>query len=221
MIMNIGKKTRNIRYKGVKLIMKYITPKLLESIHHSTFSRNHIKLMKDINPINVRPAIQFIKNIFKDKDLIGLELGVNRGLNAKSIIENLNIKKLFLVDIWKNYYYIPKNANKNYLFVKQIFKNDNRIEIIKGKSLEVCKNFNNMLDFIYIDSNHSYNDVYNDLLNWITKIKINGIISGHDIDSYSLDYEAPQVYPAVIDFCSDYGYVFYIDTPDFYFIKRE
>ena len=200
--------------------MKLLTPKLSEAIDHQTFNRNHIVLKKDINPINIRPAIAFMKQYFKNKALIGLELGVMRGNNARSILDNLNIKRLYLVDAWINYYYIPKNADKNYLHVKQLFKRDNRIKIIKGFSLEVCKYFNDKLDFIYIDSDHSYNAVYNDILNWIKYIKLEGVISGHDIEFDRENLYAIKTYSAVSDYCTNFNYTCYINSPDFYIIKR-
>jgi hypothetical protein len=39
---------------------------------------------------------------------------------------------------------------------------------------------NNSLDFVFIDGDHSYDGVFNDITNWFPKIKIGGIISGHD-----------------------------------------
>ena len=224
-MLNIAKITKKIRYKTSGIILKYLTPKLYESIEHQTFRAEHIKFMKDINPINIRPSIEFMKHYFKDKSIIGLELGVKRGNNAKSILNNLNISKLYLVDFWKNYHYIPKNANKNYIHVIQEFKNDKRVEIIKGNSLEICKNFKDSLDFIYIDSNHIYNSLYNDIANWINKVKYNGIISGHDITVDNIKninyFYYKQVYESVRDYCLNNGYIFYIQTPDWFFIKRE
>lgn len=222
----IAKYTKNIRYNLISKILKVLTPKLFETIHSQTFkaSSNSIIMNKDIIPIPIRPSIKFMKNYFNNKPLTGLELGVKRGNNAKSILSNLNIKKLFLIDAWLNYYYIPKNNILNYKYVQQLFKNNSKIEIIKGKSLDIQKNFNILLDFIYIDSDHSYKAIYNDIFYWSNNIRKGGIIAGHDIRINSKDtIDNPNgfcVYPAVNDYCTDFNYTYYIYPPDWWFIKN-
>ena len=53
----------------------------------------------------------------------------------------------------------------------------------KGRSSDVCKNFEDeYFDFIYIDADHSFDAVLNDLKNWYPKVKKGGVISGHDWD---------------------------------------
>ena len=47
----------------------------------------------------------------------------------------------------------------------------------------------NTLDFCYIDADHSYDSVKNDLDIWLPKIKINGIICGHDYIEDGLHYD--------------------------------
>ena len=44
------------------------------------------------------------------KHLTGVEIGVDEGKNAISILKNLNIIKLYLVDPWIEYY--EKSSNK-------------------------------------------------------------------------------------------------------------
>lgn len=47
----------------------------------------------------------------------------------------------------------------------------------------------NTLDFCYIDANHNYDGVKNDLDIWLPKIKLNGIICGHDYIEDGLHYD--------------------------------
>jgi len=51
----------------------------------------------------------------------------------------------------------------------------------------------NSIDIIFIDANHSYEGVKKDLQSWFSKVKIKGIIAGHD-------FWAEQVKSAVLDF---------------------
>lgn len=70
------------------------------------------------------------------------------------------------------------------------------------------------LDFVFIDGNHSYKSVYEDITLWIKKIKPGGIIGGDDFD----DVEFPGVVHAVKQILSDKfqlnGRVWYYQAPD-------
>ena len=58
--------------------------------------------------------------------------------------------------------------------------------IIKDYSQNACKCFeNNFFDWVYIDANHTYDAIFNDINNWWPLIKNNGYICGHD---YFTDY---------------------------------
>lgn len=55
------------------------------------------------------------------------------------------------------------------------------INVIQKDSNEAVKDYeNNSLDFIYIDADHSYEAVKNDINIWIPKIKTNGTLVGDD-----------------------------------------
>lgn len=57
----------------------------------------------------------------------------------------------------------------------------NRYFILKGNSLELAVKFpNESLDFIFIDANHTYEDVKADILAYIPKVKKGGVLGGHD-----------------------------------------
>lgn len=52
---------------------------------------------------------------------------------------------------------------------------------------------NDSLDFIFIDGDHSYQGVYNDIKNWLPKLKRGKTIAGHD-------YHWNEIRKAVVDF---------------------
>jgi len=67
----------------------------------------------------------------------------------------------------------------------------------------------NSIDFIYIDASHDYENVKNDLIHWYPKVKIGGVIAGHD-------YYREEVKRAVDEFfkdkefkTSEYSWIYY------------
>lgn len=55
------------------------------------------------------------------------------------------------------------------------------VSVIKGSSHDVHEQFaDESIDFLFIDGNHKYDVVKKDLTLWYPKVKIGGIISGHD-----------------------------------------
>src|SRR3989344_6048454 len=54
-------------------------------------------------------------------------------------------------------------------------------QAIKDLSMNAVKSFeDNSLDFVYIDANHSEPYITQDITEWYKKLKVGGIISGHD-----------------------------------------
>ena len=125
---------------------------------------------------NVRPMIGYIskKNV-DNKMLRGIEVGVSVGVNALSILNNLPVERLYLVD---NYRDDPKHL----LFVfKKLCPFLNNIKFLHMDSLFAVKLMkDNYFDFVYIDGGHSYEDVKDDIVAWYPKVKSGGVIGGHD-----------------------------------------
>lgn len=161
-----------------------------------------------MNKFRISPILHSYrsKKLSTDKSIIACEIGVADGAHA---IEMLNfkqkfgseIKKLYLVDPWDyrsdclfpNHQYSHK---KNYERVLKLKKKYPQIEIIKDKSINASKKFkNNYFDFIYIDGNHNFKNVYQDLKSWYPKLKKNGLMAGDDFAPYF-----PDVIKAVTKF---------------------
>lgn len=165
-----------------------------------------------------------MRNLIGKKDLIGVEIGVLYGDNALSLLNNLDIKKLYLIDTWKNYEgytdnYGTESLNRIYEKVVKRFKNDNRIDIIRMSSDDAITFIPDELDFVYIDGNHQYEYVKKDIENYYPKIKNGGIFGGHDFDN-SIYTEHDGVVKAAIEFSVKNNIKLFVGNPDFWMIKN-
>ncbi len=149
-----------------------------------------------------RPSTIELKG-FNYRKLVCIEVGVNKGVNALSILENLDVEKLFLIDPYKKYVENAKGYSQGREMGKKVFliaKNKlkdfkDRIKFIKMSSKDAVKLFqDNSIDFIYIDANHDYKFVKEDIKLYYPKLRKFGIIAGHDI-------EFEGVFKAVSEFC--------------------
>jgi predicted O-methyltransferase YrrM len=116
----------------------------------------------------------------------GAEIGTARGSYAITLCVNNPDVKLYCVDAWSTYDglndYTDQNQLDEYLTaaMKRLepYKN---VEIEHGLSMEVVKRFKDeSLDFVYIDANHEFPYVAEDLFYWSKKVRPGGIVSGHD-----------------------------------------
>lgn len=123
--------------------------------------------------------------------LVGLEVGVRDGRNALDLLTDLNILKLYLVDDFKEYqdgtarYYNQEDQEMEFQkLVKYTDHVYDRVVLIRQPS-KLARNIFpfGVLDFVYIDGNHNYEFVKDDLI-WWNQIREGGILAGHDYDSY-------------------------------------
>ena len=104
----------------------------------------------------------------------GAEIGIETGRFSKSLLTVNPHLELFAIDTkaeLDNAYY---NKAKNRLapFNARIYKET---------SMNAVKRFaDESLDFVYIDAAHDYKNVYNDIKEWSKKVRMGGIIGGHD-----------------------------------------
>lgn len=135
------------------------------------------------------------------------ELGVDKGDFSELILNKCEPKKLHLIDVWATEEY-SKDKQR---FVENKFKSEIEsgiVEINLGLSVDVGLGFkDNYFDWIYIDTNHSYQNTIRELEVWQSKIKEGGIIAGHDfIVGYWDGMIRYGVMEAVYEFCSKYNW---------------
>lgn len=119
----------------------------------------------------------------------GAEIGVYRGLYSKWLFRYVSGLYLTGVDAWEIYEGYKDYEKTDILDAKkeafEIYKGKNG-KLIHGWSNEVVKTIpDESLDFVFIDGNHAYEYVVEDIALWSKKVRKGGIVYGHDFDDYS------------------------------------
>lgn len=142
-----------------------------------------------INRIFPRHAVVFAKNHFKIKELICAEIGTYKGEHAESILKELNVKLIYLIDPFIPDYDDDDGSSKTMQGVEEIarkrFFNNNKVIFYKELSKEGINKLP-LVDFIYIDGDHRYESVKKDLELCWKKVKDGGIMAGHDTNIWGV-----------------------------------
>lgn len=117
---------------------------------------------------------------------IGSWKGRSSSFMAVEIINSGFDIKFDCIDTWKgstehqNFEIVKKNQLFD-VFLKNIEPVKNIINPIRMESSQASKLYeDNSLDFVFIDAGHSYEEVALDILKWLPKVKMGGILGGHD-----------------------------------------
>jgi hypothetical protein len=89
-------------------------------------------------------------------------------------------------------------------FKKNLSPVEGRYEVIRSLSKESASLFaDNSLDFVFIDANHAYDAIRDDIMAYLPKMKPDGILGGHDY--YAADH--PGVVQAVDEIFGDKAHI--------------
>jgi len=135
--------------------------------------------------------IDLLKN---DPPKICAEVGVYRGRFASQILGRFSeITTYYCIDTWKHYddftaILRPQGEMAKCDFNK-IFRDfkvkikpyKSKVKIYRMTSKKAAKLIKDgTLDFVFIDANHAYDYIKEDIGIWLPKVKKGGVISGHD-----------------------------------------
>ena len=151
----------------------------------------------------MRPSARLAARL--GRPLVAAEIGVRDGANALDMLIGLELERLYLVDHYEPYKdgdgFLDRQAQD--LFYCEAFK---RLRPFQSKITWVTRRSqlayflfpDHFFDYVYIDGEHSYAAVTQDLGLWYSRVKPDGVFAGHDIDF-------PAVKRAVTDFAAALG----------------
>ena len=147
------------------------------------------------------------------KDLVIAEIGIEYGNSTIYMLEHYDIKRLYAIDPFVNYGNFYNGKYDKELFGKS--GDEVHLEIIsklaKYEQITLIGDFSHNavqfiedgeLDVCWIDGNHDYDYVLQDILKWFPNVKEGGILCGDDI-------YLPDVEKAVKDYFNKGEDVFY------------
>ena len=116
----------------------------------------------------------------------GAEIGTGRGSYAISLNRYNPECRLYCIDPWERYDELKdwpdaNILNEHYIAAKARLGKFPKVSIIRKRSMDALYQFaDNSLDFVFIDANHSFPYVAEDIFFWEKKVRPGGIVSGHD-----------------------------------------
>lgn len=157
-----------------------------------------------------RYLVDVVRKHFPEKKrIVGAEIGVWKGELSVYLLEQLPNLTLHMVDCWER---IQPNRGTNFTEEHAVvarleaegrtdFARDRR-QIHFATSEEasgVIKD--NELDFVFIDAEHVYHGIYADIRFWFPKVRLGGLMSGHDYSRFKWDVKR-----AVDEYVEEHGF---------------
>lgn len=141
----------------------------------------------------------------------GVEVGVFRGALSGYLLRK-GVARLFMVDTWAPAEEQPEHYREtkdycagltaaecaaNEALARNVAR-DGRAVVLKLPSVEAAAQINDgSMDFVFLDADHSYEGVRDDIAAWLPKVRKGGWIGGHDIDNPEPPFDFTGVRKAV------------------------
>lgn len=210
--------------------------KILSNINNLQHFQNELNESEIINVnsdlkhrIFPRP-FERLSSLRDRKRLVGVEIGVCGGEHALSLLNILDIAKIYLIDPYEMYENYFKGEGKNYgdkqlnlrdTFIKakmNLEPYNKKLTWVKKMSENAVCDINEPLDFVYIDGNHDYDFVKKDLEKYYPLLKIGGVIGGHDFyNGFAKSHHG--VIKAVTEFSVSNNLQLFVEQPDWWLYK--
>lgn len=143
----------------------------------------------------------------------GVEVGVFRGAMSQKLLDG-GVVRLFMVDNWLPACEQPEHykATGDWHSLRPIDgvasderkarevarRSNGRAVVMKMPSVEAARQINDgSMDFVFLDADHSYEGLRDDIAAWLPKVRKGGWIGGHDYANDMPEYDFSGVKRAV------------------------
>lgn len=139
----------------------------------------------------------------------GAEVGVFDGYYSEILCREIPGLKLYSIDAWQAYSGYGDHMNQKRL-TAAYEKAKERLapyncELFQKFSVDAVNYFEDgSLDFVYIDANHGYQHVKEDIERWTPKVRKGGIVAGDDY--YMMRSGNLGVIKAIHEYVDEHGY---------------
>ena len=162
-------------------------------------------------------ASEVLKRIQGTEDPVGVEVGVFTGRMSRALLDH-DALMLYMVDSWEGdgaayasadddwHARLPQAAQDSFMAEADMRTSfaDLRRCILRCRSKDAANSFEDgVLDFVFIDADHSYEGCASDIAAWFAKVKPGGWICGHDYQNTQMPFDG--VTRAVDEFIAETG----------------
>lgn len=163
-------------------------------------------------------------NFLNQYGLLGeaVEVGTLTGDYARQIMSQWKGRKLHCIDPFEQQsdevYKEPVNRTDWASVIQSCqsmaIQYSPRVELHKAYSPQAASLFEDeSLDAVFIDGNHSYEAVSNDILAWWPKVQVGGVFGGHDFRNDTIWPQNCEVKKAVLEFLDRTGLRMHYTAP--------
>lgn len=175
----------------------YHTARLNSVLNHNLnevfriVKHEYLDIYSDFPKRDAKALENIVQQIIKDKVVIA-EVGSWKGMSTSVIAKSIKDFNgtLFAIDHWADSEGVPQHKQAETLDVFSVFQHNMKaldvwdiIHPLVMTSKTAASIFkDNSLDMVFIDADHRYSFIKQDIKMWLPKIKHHGIIAGHDCE---------------------------------------
>jgi hypothetical protein len=167
------------------------------------------------SPARLRFKRNNLGGLFKELGFkIGAEIGVHKGTYSEVLCQGNPEMELYCIDPWTVYESegVDEPFAQNQEALDGFYEEAKKrlalyhCNIIRKPSMEAVKDFKpGDLDFIYLDANHDFKHVTEDIAAWAEIVRSGGIVAGHDYGHFKRRDQGQPAIKAIDNYVRDHG----------------
>jgi hypothetical protein len=159
------------------------------------------------SPLRSSPGVTLLKLVEAERPKVMAEIGVDKGRSMRFVLRRVDfVEQYWAVDWWSpeaaeqapfdpgsgDYYHYWKKRpiahwDKRYYDVLKYMPWFPALRVVRAPSVVMARMFHQLgkpyFNLVFIDANHMYESVVEDIAAWLPLIKDGGVICGHDYGS--------------------------------------